>query len=759
MSLDYQIERSRAVEPLFYSAPHPEQVTPYPFQLAGVEYAIERPHALFGDAPGVGKTAECIMLGNAIEAKRTLVVCPASLRLNWEKEIRAWSTLTNVSTYPVLKSRDGVSLQADYVIISYALLTNPSILNAIMDANWDHLILDEAHALKDPRGNKRTQVICAPDLLPSVVGRITMASGTILPNQPIECYNALRLLNHDAIDGMSLRAFREEYYRLGQGFVTIRGKVQWSDKVRNVPTNLDDLQRRLRGHIMVRRLKEQCLGADTLVLTDTGWEFIIAVTPNHRVWDGIEWVNQDGLMHQGSQRVINLAGVSVTPSHGILIGQEWVMAQEVNSENMMRLALATAMENLPLQTSNMALTAALKKLKFSVLVETSFLKVKHIWQWVKLSVAVLAPLRGPGNLVLRRGMQSVLRLAQMRFIGNGCWAGSTGAWGGVSRGAIKTTLDEVFLSMIPGKQRAGERTFLRTSQPYLGGIIQICKSIGLTMTKVMSRGTFDLRQGSRMGKIEGQLEKCKSASTDLKPVYDLVNAGPRQRFTILSERGPLIVHNCLAQLPPKQWHMFPLEMTAAIRKALKHPGWAEAEKLYEMDADQFNSGIPIDGAIATARRELGEAKAPKVVEYIEELLDEGIDKIVVSAWHLSVLHYLREKLSKHGLVYMDGSTSAKNKQAAVDQFQTDVDVKIILGQMLPLGEGWTLTVAQDAVLAEFDWVPGKNDQLLDRIHRIGQEGEYILGHVPVVPDTLDERILSTAIAKDVNIYKALDAPI
>ena len=120
---------------------------------------------------------------------------------------------------------------------------------------------------------------------------------------------------------------------------------------------------------------------------------------------------------------------------------------------------------------------------------------------------------------------------------------------------------------------------------------------------------------------------------------------------------------------------------------------------------------------------------------------------------------MRERLAKYGLVYMDGSTSAKKKQAAVDQFQDDDDIHIILGQMMPLGEGWTLTAAQDAVICEPDWVPGKNDQLLDRIHRIGQAGEYIIGHVPVVPDTLDERILATAIAKDRSIFKALDAPI
>ena len=93
----------------------------------------------------------------------------------------------------------------------------------------------------------------------------------------------------------------------------------------------------------------------------------------------------------------------------------------------------------------------------------------------------------------------------------------------------------------------------------------------------------------------------------------------------------------------------------------------------------------------------------------------------------------------------------------VDQFQEDEETQIILGQMLPLGEGWTLTAAQDVVLAEPDWVPGKNSQMLDRISRMGQEGSYTIGHIPVVPDTLDERILNTAITKDQNIYQALDA--
>jgi hypothetical protein len=212
----------------------------------------------------------------------------------------------------------------------------------------------------------------------------------------------------------------------------------------------------------------------------------------------------------------------------------------------------------------------------------------------------------------------------------------------------------------------------------------------------------------------------------------------------------------LKELPPKVWHPFPLVLTAAMRSALKHPGWKEAERLYEMHPDAFDGGIPIDGEFSTARRLLGEAKAPAVADYIDDLIDGGVKKVVVAAWHRSVLDILRERLSKHGLVYMDGTTSAMAKQKAVDIFQNDDKTGIILGQTIPLGEGWTLTAAQDAVISEPDPVPGKNDQLLDRIHRMGQEGNYLIGHIPVVPGTLDERLLYIAIGKDKHIYKALD---
>lgn len=477
---DFAYERSWAIEPLWYEAPYPEWAEPRPYQHAAVEYALARPNCLIGDAPGVGKTAEGVLLSNAVQARRTLVVCPASLRLNWEREVWHWSTIPYVQTYPVLKARDGVSPEAHYVIISYDLLRNWDILRALMEVRWDHLICDEAHYLKDPKGNTRVRPLMAEDALRMACGRITMLTGTPMPNQPIEIYNVARILDWDCIDRMSVDAFRDHYYDEGGGFVTRMvwdeaagrkvAKVEYSTRVRNVPVNGDELRERLRSSIMVRRHKE----------------------------------------------------------------------------------------------------------------------------------------------------------------------------------------------------------------------------------------------------------------------------------------------DVLPQLPERQWHLFPLVATPDMRRALRHPGWETVSRWYELDPSQFDEAAAIDGEVSTARRLLGEAKAPAVAEYVEQLLREGAHKVVVSAWHRTVLDLLCERLERYGLVYMDGRTSDARKQEAVDAFQGDDDVRVILGQMQPLGKGWTLTAAQDCVLAEPFWVPGENDQFLDRIHRYGQRGDRVIGHVPVVPDSLDERILARAVEKDRDVEWALD---
>ncbi len=95
---DFWIKRSWATEPLLTRAPYPENMEAREYELAGAEYAVNREHSLIGDEPGTGKSMQAVLVDNLIESGRTLVVCPASLRLNWEREIWAWSTIPNVTT-------------------------------------------------------------------------------------------------------------------------------------------------------------------------------------------------------------------------------------------------------------------------------------------------------------------------------------------------------------------------------------------------------------------------------------------------------------------------------------------------------------------------------------------------------------------------------------------------------------------------------------------------------------------------------------
>jgi SNF2 family DNA or RNA helicase len=118
---DFAYNSSFALEPSFYEAPVPPNQEARAYQHGGVEYSIVRDNSLIADEPGVGKTPQGVMISNAVEAKRTLVIPPSSIVLNWEREVWRWSTIPNVKTYPVLKSSDGISSEAHFVIVPYAL--------------------------------------------------------------------------------------------------------------------------------------------------------------------------------------------------------------------------------------------------------------------------------------------------------------------------------------------------------------------------------------------------------------------------------------------------------------------------------------------------------------------------------------------------------------------------------------------------------------------------------------------------------------
>jgi SWI/SNF-related matrix-associated actin-dependent regulator 1 of chromatin subfamily A len=239
--------------------PSPKGLEYFPYQRAGIAYALDRSGTLIGDEPGLGKTIQAIGVANTMGAERILVVCPASIRLNWQREIRQWSTIPNVTTYPVMKSSSGINPFTNYVIISYELMRNESIHAALCEVDWDLIIPDEAHYLKSPTA-QRTRALFGggrgqfkDNVLAERATKIVGLTGTPLPNRPRECYTLARALHWDAIDWMSYDQF---CYRFNPS-----GQITSGETVVNIEKKgrLPELQARLRCNLMVRRLKADVL--------------------------------------------------------------------------------------------------------------------------------------------------------------------------------------------------------------------------------------------------------------------------------------------------------------------------------------------------------------------------------------------------------------------------------------------------------------------------------------------------------------------
>jgi len=164
--------------------------TPYPFQLAGAGFlADSAPVALLADEMGVGKTAQAIWGADIISARRILFLCPSIARINTKREFEKFQRMHR-SVVVIKNGKDFSKLdEADVVIVSYDLAArNPDKLDGL---EWDAVILDEAHYLKNPEA-KRTKVIygqkCNNDGIIRNAKRVFLLTGTPAPNNPAELY-------------------------------------------------------------------------------------------------------------------------------------------------------------------------------------------------------------------------------------------------------------------------------------------------------------------------------------------------------------------------------------------------------------------------------------------------------------------------------------------------------------------------------------------------------------------------------------------
>lgn len=235
--------------------PCPEGKQYMPYQRAGIQFGVDRGNCLIGDEPGLGKTVEAVGIANTLDARRVLVVCPASIRLNWLREIDSWSTLRDVRSRAILSGRDSLE-ESNYTVISYELAKSEKFHEHFCNDYFDLLILDEAHYLKTTT-SQRTRAVFGGGRgrfqnlkLIDAAERVIALTGTPLPNRPRECYTLARGLDWESINWLSYERFCNRY-NPSSNF--------WSGRRWEAVGRLPELRNRLRCNFMIRRHKSDVL--------------------------------------------------------------------------------------------------------------------------------------------------------------------------------------------------------------------------------------------------------------------------------------------------------------------------------------------------------------------------------------------------------------------------------------------------------------------------------------------------------------------
>jgi hypothetical protein len=158
--------------------------------------------------------------------------------------------------------------------------------------------------------------------------------------------------------------------------------------------------------------------------------------------------------------------------------------------------------------------------------------------------------------------------------------------------------------------------------------------------------------------------------------------------------------------------------------------------------------------MSAIRKKIAVAKAPKIIEHIESMLESGIEKIILFAHHHELIDILKNHFRSIS-VSIDGRTPNEKRVNAVDSFQTDSSVKLFIGAIRACGEGITLHASSHVVFAEQDFVPGRLNQAEDRAHRIGQKNNVLVQHL-VVDGSLDAYLIKMVVNKQNVADSALD---
>jgi SWI/SNF-related matrix-associated actin-dependent regulator of chromatin subfamily A-like protein 1 len=234
----------------------PEGVSLYDFQTVGVAYALATgARTIIGDEMGLGKTIQALTVLAVRDAFPAVVVCPASLKGNWAKEIARALPAKSVE---VLAGKKPSPVKADVVIVNYDILAawQPVLEPAA-------LIVDESHYCKNAKADRTKAVLALAGRVPEA-GAVLLLTGTALLNRPNELLTQLQIVGKlEEVTGPAKKPEGKFLYRYcgpetNEWGTTFTGS-----------SNEAELQARLRSSCFVRRLRRDAMGMNDTVRIPT----------------------------------------------------------------------------------------------------------------------------------------------------------------------------------------------------------------------------------------------------------------------------------------------------------------------------------------------------------------------------------------------------------------------------------------------------------------------------------------------------------